>query len=161
MGFKMRKKGKFEKAENFVKKMKEIQEEAKIVLRKAQENIKKYTDRKREEAEEYAVGDLVLLSTKDLEYQMMGRQLEKFTEKFVGSYKVKGIVSTNVIELELPGSVKIHPVVNVTRVQKYQGQVEGQKKEPPLPVVIKGKEEYKVEKILNKRIIQEKEKYLV
>jgi len=52
-------------------------------------------------------------------------------------------------------------VVNVSRVQKYQGQVEGQKKEPPLPVVIKGKEEYKVEKILNKRIIQEKEKYLV
>ena len=112
----MRKKGKFEKAENFVKKMKETQEEAKIVLRKAQENIKKYTDRKREETEEYAVGDLVLLSTKDLEYQMMGRQLEKFTEKFVGSYKVKGIVSTNVIELELPGSVKIHPVVNVSRV---------------------------------------------
>jgi len=53
--------------------MKEIQEEAKAVLRKAQEDIKKYTDRKREEIEEYAVENLVLLSTKDSKYQMVGR----------------------------------------------------------------------------------------
>jgi len=42
--------------------------------------------------------------------------LEKLTEQFVGLYKVKGIVSTNAIELELPNSIKIHPIVNVSRV---------------------------------------------
>jgi len=30
------------------------------------------------------------------------------------SYRVKGIVSTNAIELELPSSIKIHPIVNVS-----------------------------------------------
>jgi len=30
--------------------------------------MKKYTDRKREEAEKYKVGDLVMLSTRDLKY---------------------------------------------------------------------------------------------
>ena len=55
--------------------------------------------------------------------------MEKLTEQFVGSYKVKRIISTNAIKLELLSSVKIHPVVNVSRVQKYRDQVEGQKKE--------------------------------
>ena len=94
----------------------------------------------------------MLLSTKDLKYQMVGRQSEKFIKRFVGPYKVKGIVSTNAIELELPGLVKIYPIVNVSRVWKYQEQVERQKKELPLLVVIEEKEEYKIEKILNKRI---------
>jgi len=54
--------------------------------------------------------------------------LEKLTERFVGPYKVKRIISTNAIEMELPSSVKIHLVVSVSRVQKYRDQVKGQKK---------------------------------
>ena len=38
---------------------------------------------------------------------MKGRRSEKLTERFVGPYKVKGIVSSNTIELELPKSIKI------------------------------------------------------
>jgi len=91
--------------------------------------MQKYTDRKRSEPEEYKVGDWVLLITKDLKYQIQGRWSEKLTEWFVGPYKVKRIISTNAIKLKLPSSVKIHPVVNVSRVQKYRDQVEGQKKE--------------------------------
>jgi len=78
--------------------------------------MKKFANRKRGEGEEYKVGDLVLLSMKDLKWQIKGRRLEKLTEHFVGPYKVKGIVSSNVIELELPRSIRIHPVVNVSRV---------------------------------------------
>jgi len=47
---------------------------------------------------------------------MKGRRLEKLIEHFVGPYKIKGIVSSNAIELELPKSIKIYPVVNVSRV---------------------------------------------
>ena len=47
---------------------------------------------------------------------MKGRRTEKLTEHFVGPYKVKEIVSSYTIELELPKSIKIHPVVNVSRV---------------------------------------------
>jgi len=53
MGFKMRKKGKFEKTEEFVTRMKEVHEEAEVALRKSQEEMRKYADRKRSEAEEY------------------------------------------------------------------------------------------------------------
>jgi len=75
---------------------------------------------------------------------MKGRRSEKLTEHFVGPYKVKGIVSSNAIELELPKSIKIHPVVNVSRVQLYKPQVEGQKKILPKLLIIEGQEEFEV-----------------
>jgi len=116
MGFEMRKKGKYEGAEKFAERMKKVQEEAKAVLQKAQEEMKRYADRERGEVEEYRVGNLVLLSTKDLKYQMVGRRTDKFTERFVGPYKVKAIISSNAIELDLPSTVRIHPVVNVSQI---------------------------------------------
>ena len=121
MGFEMRKKEKYEGAEKFVTKMKEIQEEAKAALEKAQEEMKKYADRKRGEADKYKVGDLIMLSTKDLKYQMTGRRTEKLMERFVGPYKVKEIISANAVKLELPSTIRIHPVVNISRIHRYIG----------------------------------------
>ena len=103
--FKERKKGKYEGAEKFIEKMKKIQKEAKAVLSKAQEEIKKYVNRKRAEVNNYKVEDLVMLSTKDLKYQMVRRRTEKLTEKFVGPYKIKKIVSLNAVELKLPSTI--------------------------------------------------------
>ena len=116
MGFEVRKKRKYKGAKKFVIKMKKVQKEAKAVLGKVQEEMKKYTDRKRAEVDEYKVGDLVMLSTKDLKYQMVGRRTEKLTERLVGPYKIKKIVSSNTVELELPNTIKIHLVVNVSRI---------------------------------------------
>jgi len=66
MEFEGRKKGKYEAAGKFIEKMKKIQKEAKAALGKAQEEMKKFANRRQREEEEYRVGDLVLLSTKDL-----------------------------------------------------------------------------------------------
>ena len=161
MGFEMRRQGKSEGAKEFTKRMKTIQEEAQAALKKVQEEMKKQADRKRGEVEEYRVGDLVLLSTKDLKWQMEGRRTEKLTERFVGPYKIKRVILTNAVELELPKMVKIHPVVNVSRIRRYKEQVQGQKKQPALPVIIEGEEQYEVEKIMNKRRRYGKWKYLV
>ena len=147
--------------EKFAERIRKVQEEAQAALQKAQEDMKWYANRERGEVEEYKVGNLVLLSMKDLKYQMAERCIEKFTERFVGLYKVKVIVSSNAIELELPSTFKIHPVVNVSWVQRYKSQVEGQRKETPQPAVIEGEEEWKVEKIMNKRKVQGRDKYLV
>ena len=123
--------------------------------------MKKFADKKWREREEYRVGDLVLLSTKDLKWQMKGKRLEKLTKCFVKPYKVKGIISSNAIELKLSKSIKIHPVVNISRVRLYKLQVEGQKKILPKLVIIEGEVEFEVEKILNKRTVREKKKFLV
>jgi len=94
-------------------------------LRKAQDKIKKFVNRKQSKGEEYKVEDLVLLSTKDLKWQIKGRQSEKLTECFVGPYKIKRIILSNMIELELPSSIRIYPIVNVSQVHLYKLQVEG------------------------------------
>jgi len=104
MGFDIRKKGKNEKAENFVKEMKERHEEARAALVKSQEEMKRQADRNRKEAEEYRVGDKVLISTKDFSAELMKRVMKKLTEKFIGPYVVRKIVSENAVELELPVS---------------------------------------------------------
>jgi len=141
--------------------MKKIQREAKATLGKMQEEMRKYMDRKRREVDKYKVGDLVMLSTKDLKYQMIGRRTEKLIERFVGPYKIKKIVLTNMVKLKLPSTIRIHPVVNVSRICRYIGQVEGQRREQPTPVIIEEEEEWKVERILIKQRIRGKDKYLV
>ena len=161
MGFEVRKRGKYEGVEKFVAKMKEIQGETKAALEKVQEEMRKYADRKRGEVNEYKVGDLVMLSTKDLKYQMIRRRTEKLTERFIGPYKIKKIISMNMVKLELPSTIRIHPVVNVSRIYRYVGQVEGQRREQSTPVIIEGEKEWEVKKILNKQRIREKNKYLV
>ena len=102
-----------------------------------------------------------MLSIKDLKWQMKEKRTEKLMEWFVGPYKVKRMVLTNTIELKLPSTIKIHLVVNISRVQLYKPQVEDQKVVPLQLVVIDGEEEYEVEKILNKRKIRERDKFLV
>ena len=141
--------------------MKKSQEEVRAVLEKAQKEMKRYVDRKQEKAEEYKIRDLVLLSIKDLKWQMVERRSKKLTKWFMGPYRIKGIVLTNAIELELPSSIKICSVVNVSRVWLYRPQVEGQRKTLPKLVIIKGEEEFEMEKILNKRVVREKKKFLV
>ena len=79
----------------------------------------------------------------------------------MGPYKVKRVVSTNTVELELPRMIKIHLIVNVSRIRRYKEQVRGQKKQPTLPVIIEGEEEYEVEKVMNKRKRYGKWEYLV
>jgi len=68
---------------------------------------------------------------------------------------------SNTVELELPSTVRIHLVVNVSRIQKYVGQVEGQRKKQLALIIIEGEEEWEVERILNKWQIRGKDKYLV
>ena len=150
MGFEVRRKGKNKGVEKFVIKIREVQKEAKVALGKAQEEMKKYIDRKRGEVNEYKIRDLVMLSTKNLKYQIIGRRTEKLTERFVGPYKIKKIILTNTVELELPSTIRIYLVVNISRIYRYIGQVEEQKKEQQALVIIEGEKEWKVERILNK-----------
>ena len=120
MGFDIRKKGKNEKAEEFAKEMKERHEEVRAALVRSQEEMKRQADRSRKEAEEYRVGDKVLISTKDFLMELMKRATKKLTEKFIGPYMVRKIMLENAVELELLASLRIHPVVNVRRIVKYR-----------------------------------------
>jgi len=161
IGFDIRKKRKNEKVEELAREMKESHEETRVALVKLQEEMKRQVDRSRKKAEEYRVGDKVLISTKDFLMELMKRATKKLMEKFIRSYVVRKIVLENVVELELLVSLRIHPVVNVRRIVKYREQVEGQKKIPPPSVEVVGEKEYEVEEILDRQERRGKTKYLV
>ena len=108
--------------------------------------MKKYTDKNRKEVVEYKVENRVLLSTKDLTWQIRNKETKKLIKKFVRPYKIRKIISENVVELELPVLMKIHLVVNVSRIALYQEQIKRQKKISSLPVEIDREKKYEVEK---------------
>jgi len=62
--------------------------------------------------------------------------MKKLTKKYIEPYKVKKIILENTVELELPVLLRIHLVVNVSRVMLYKEQVKGQKKilSPPVEI---------------------------
>ena len=159
MGGDIRKKGKVEKAGEFIERMKKIHEEAGAALKKAQEDMKRQADRGRKETEDWKKGDRVLLSTKDLVFKE--RPARKLVERYIGPYAIEEVISTNAVKLRLPTSMRIHPVVNVSRIVRYKEQVKGQKKEEGKPIEIEGVKEWEIEKILNKRKIRGIDKYLV
>ena len=123
--------------------------------------MKRQADRNRKEAEEYKVGDKVLISTKDFSKELIKRATKKLMEKFIGPHVVRKIVSENMVELELPASLRVYLVVNVRRLVKHQEQVEGQKKIPLPPMEVKSEKEYEVKKILDKQEKRGKTRYLV
>jgi len=159
MGGDIRRKGKVEKAGEFVERMKRIHEEAGVALKKAQEDMKRQADRGRKETEDWKKGDRVLLSTKDLVFKE--RPARKLVDQYIGPYTIEEVISTNAVKLRLPTSMRIHPVVNVSRIVRYKEQMEGQKKEEGKPIEIEGVEEWEIEKILNKRKIRGIDQYLV
>ena len=81
--------------------------------------------------------------------ELIKRAIRKLIEKYIRSYVAKKIISENAVELELLMLLRVHSVVNMRRIVKYQEQIEEQKKIPSPSVEIEEEKEYEVEKILD------------
>jgi len=114
MGGDIRRRGKVEKVMEFVERMKKVHEEAGAALKKAQKDMKRQADRGRRETEDWKRGDRILLSTKDLVFKE--RPARKLVDRYIGPYTIEEVVSTNAVKLQLPTSMRIHPVVNVSQI---------------------------------------------
>ena len=55
-----------------------------------------------------------MLSMKDLVFKKM--PAKKLVNQYVGPYIIDQIVSTNVVKLQLPNLIRIHPVVNISQI---------------------------------------------
>jgi len=97
MGSNIRKRGKVEKATEFIERIKKVHEETGVALKKAQKDIKRQADRRRKESENWKRGDRVLLSTKDLVFKE--RPVKKLVDQYIGPYMIEEVVSTNTVKL--------------------------------------------------------------
>ena len=103
--------------------------------------------------------DRVMLSMKDLVFKE--RLVKKLIEQYIESYAIEKMVSKNTVKLKLLAFMRIHSVVNISRIVRYRDPVKEQRVEEPKPVEVDGVKEWKVEKILNKRKVRGIIKYLV
>ena len=55
-----------------------------------------------------------MLSTKDLVFKE--RLARKLVDQYIGPYTIEEVVSTNMVKLRLPTSMRIHPVVNASQI---------------------------------------------
>ena len=118
--------------------------------------MKMQVDKGQREVNKWRKGGKVVLSTKDLVFKE--RPVKKLTERYIGFYVTEEIISRNAMKLKLLASIRIHPVVNVSKIVRYKELVKRQKLKP---VKTDRVEEWKVEKILNKRKVRRVMKYLV
>ena len=89
------------------------------------------------------------------------RLVKKLVDRYVGLYIINNVVSTNMVKLWLPMSMRIYLVVNISWVVWYREQVGEQKKEEVKLIEVEEVKEWEVEKILNKRKERGVVKYLV
>ena len=64
--------------------------------------------------EEWKKGNRVILSTKNFVFKE--RPVKKLIEQYIKPYVIEEVVLKNTVKLKLLTSMKIHPVVNVSRV---------------------------------------------
>jgi len=102
----------------FVERMKKVQEEAGAALKKAQKDMKRQANKGRKESKEWKKGDRVMLSTKDLVFKE--RLVRKLMDQYIGSYTIEEVISTNAVKLQLPTSIRIHLVLNISQIVHYK-----------------------------------------
>jgi hypothetical protein len=135
-------------AARFVRQRQETLERAKECLMRAQDRQREQTNRKRREVS-YAVGQEVLLSTRNIELKAPGA--EKLMPKWIGPFPITQLVGPVAVKLTLPPHMQVHNVFHVNLVKPYVP--DGTKPPPPPPLWIEtdGSPTFKVECILDHR----------
>lgn len=95
------------------------------------------------------VGDLVLLDTRS--YPAL--RASKLQPPFVGPFKVVERPSPGLCKLELPPSMRIHPVVNVDALKPYSAAAAAAREAPqPVGATAKGERLWAIERIVGDRV---------
>jgi hypothetical protein len=114
-------------------------------LRLSKEKMKEQYKRNKKTAHSFKVGDLVWLQAKDIKIHQKSPKLSPCQ---LGPFKVIERIGNLDFKLELPHYLKLHPVFYVNRLAPYWDN-SLDKPPPPDPVMVEGKEEYEVDKIMD------------
>jgi hypothetical protein len=130
-----------------IDKMRDITEFIREEITWAQALQQEYANRKRLPAPVYEAGDEVWLDARNIRTQ---RPSKKLDWKNLGPYQIAKRISSHAYRLDLPESMKIHPVFHVSLLRpapRPDDHIPGQNVPPPEPVVVDNEEEYFVDSI--------------
>jgi hypothetical protein len=142
-----------------VDKLRDLSEYVREELLWAQASQQEYANRKRSPAPAYSVGDRLWLDARNIR---TNRQSKKLDWKNLGPFSVTKVVSSHAYRLDLPDSMKIHPVFHVSLLRPAAPESDylpGQQNPPPDPILIDGEPEYVVERIERIRFNRRRRRY--
>ena len=131
-------------------------------MKEAQERYTHYANRGKKDMI-LNIGNKVLVTTYYyVDSTTAAHPSAKLHNKFMSPYKVIKVMSPVSYMLDLPKNMKIHPVIHVSQLKCYiRNSPYSPNQAKPLPEIIDSKEEYEVEKILDKRTKYRHAEYLV
>ena len=136
-------------AKEFARKMQAISDYVRSQMTSAQARYEEQSNKTRQPARQYKAGQYIWLDTHNI---CILRPSKKLDWKFLGPFTIKRMINVHAYELDLPASIQIYLVFNVTLLcPAADNPVPCQRADPLLPIKVKGLEEYKVESILDSR----------
>lgn len=137
---------------------KTLQEELKL----AQQQQAAYYNEYHRPTPEYQIGDSVYLSSKNIKTL---RPSDKLDYKRLGPFKILAKVGSHAYKLELPSTMKIHPVFHVNLLTPKEiphlPDIPGRVSPPNPPIEVEGEEHFEVEYIKDSRKYNRQVQYLV
>ncbi|QRW20374.1 Retrotransposable element Tf2 protein [Rhizoctonia solani] len=124
-------------------------DEIKAALSISQERMKHFYDQRHREEEGIQVGDKAWLSHQNISTD---RPSIKLSHKKLGPYLVIEKIGSHAYKLQLPHTMRIHPVFHINLLTKFRPDPHGRDPPQPAPIITEeGEEEYKVERILDSK----------
>jgi len=162
MGFEPRQNpSSLETVNEFTERMRMAIEEAKSTIHKAQDNMKRYYDRRRTPALVFNPGDKVFLDASDIQTT---RPSQKLSHRQLGPFVVERQIGPMAYHLKLPHWMKqLHPVFNVVKLTlALDDPIPGRKlMDHPPSIIIDEEPEWEVEEIINSHWHRRRFQYLV
>jgi hypothetical protein len=95
-------------------------------------------------------GDTVWLKRKNIRTTRLSGKLD---HKQIGPYKILERVGSRAYKLDLPATVKLHPVFHISLLEPTASTepIPGHQQPPPPPVIINEQQEWEVEEIIDSR----------
>ncbi|MBW0549063.1 hypothetical protein O181_088778 [Austropuccinia psidii MF-1] len=141
-------------------KIQSVQQDVKRELEVAINRFKRYSDKSRASPPVFNPGDMVWLSSNNIEST---RPAKRLSERWLGPFPILKKVSTHAYHCKLLSQWKsIHPVFHISLLEPVKTTIiPNWHQEPPPPIIIEEEEEWEVSQILDSKLKRRKLWYLV
>lgn len=135
--------------QRFQEQLRKLEQHLRQEIHWAQQGYSEYANTKRIPPPIFDEGKYVWLLRKNIRTT---RPSDKLDYKRLGPFKIIKKISTHAYKLDLPRTMKVHPVFHVSMLEPVASDpLPGQSQLPPPPVIVNGELEFQVEEILDAR----------